>query len=215
MNNPNKMTYRIITISHPGDVHNEVKILISKVKITKEVKTIYDSVSFLVRDEVSINNNSFSHKRVKKRIRLHRILNIHNDDGIKDFVQIGAMIKSIKSGEHIHSFGIPNIKLVVIKERELLLFDGHHSMLAYMLVGKKYLNEIPHLIIKDEDKGYIQDKDILVFYGKHAKNMRDGNWREYVINWQTVEEKQLSSRIQKNMGELFSVIISKLKFHRF
>ena len=113
------------------------------------------------------------------------------------------MAQPIKSGEQILFIGIPNIKLVVTKESALLLFDGHHSMLAYMLVGKKYLHEIPHMLVYDENSGYIEDREILVFYGQHSKKIENDDWRRYVINWQADKEKQLSRRVQKNMGELF------------
>jgi hypothetical protein len=49
------------------------------------------------------------------------------------------MAEAIKSGKHILSRGIPNIKLVKTGDGQLLLFDGHHSMLAYISTGKAYL----------------------------------------------------------------------------
>ena len=64
-------------------------------------------------------------------------------------------------------------------------------MLAYMNAGKRYLDEIPHMIIEDKDKGYIDDKDIVVFYGEHAKAIKNYGWKQYVINWQAVKEEQL------------------------
>ena len=97
------------------------------------------------------------------------------------------------------------------KDNQLLLFDGHHSMLAYMNAGKRYLEEIPHIIIQDKDKGHVDDRDIIVFYGEHAKAIKNYGWKDYVINWQAVKEKQLCRRVQRDMGELFCAIKDRIK----
>ena len=66
--------------------------------------------------------------------------------------QIKTMIKKIKSGKPILSpKGLPNIKLVKTTQTEWILFDGHHSLLAYMITGKTFLHVIPHLIIENEN----------------------------------------------------------------
>ena len=50
--------------------------------------------------------------------------------------QIRTMVKQIKSGKEILSpRGLPNIKLVKTKQSEWILFDGHHSLLSYMIAG--------------------------------------------------------------------------------
>jgi len=116
------------------------------------------------------------------------------------------MIKQIKSGKDILSpNGLPNIKLVKTEQSEWVLFDGHHSLLAYMIGGKKYLNQIPHLIIENEN-GHVTDKEILVFFGIHSKKLKDSDWRKHVINWQAPKEKQLCKRVQRNIGELLDSI---------
>jgi len=188
-----------------------VRFSISKGKISTNVNTVYDPVSFLETNTFPMREQNFAHKKVKKKVALRDILNIHNDEGIKDLSQVGTMAKSIKSGEHIQPLGIPNIKLVRTKDNDLLLFDGPHSMLAYMAVGKRYLEEIPHMIIEDEGTGYVEDQDILVFYGESSKEIENNNWKEYVINWQAAREKQLSRRMQRNMGELFWAIQKRIK----
>lgn len=187
-----------------------MKFSILKINVSPNVKTVYDSVSFLINHIFPIPKEDFFLKKIKKKVELTTILNLHNDDGIRDLEQVSTMAESIKSGEHIQSIGIPNIKIVLTKDNDLILFDGHHSMLAYMLIGKRYLHEILHMLIYDENSGYIEDRDILVFYGDHSNKIENDNWREYVINWQAAKEKQLSIRIQKNMGELFHSI--RLKF---
>jgi hypothetical protein len=80
-------------------------------------------------------------------------------------------------------------------------------MLAYMSLDRKYLNEIPHLIVENEH-GYVLDKDIFVFFGSDASELTESTWRDYVINWQAPKEKQLCKRIQNNMGELFDSLRS-------
>lgn len=205
------MVSRIIKISYPGKTTGEVRLSISKVKISTNVNTVYDSVSFLERNIFPMREENLAQKKVKKKVALRDILNIHNDDGIRDLAQVGTIAKSIESGEHIQPLGIPNIKLVRTKDNDLLLFDGHHSMLAYMAVGKRCLEEIPHMIIEDEGTGYVEDQDILVFYGEHSKEIESNNWKEYVINWQAAREKQLSRRIQRDMGELFCAIQKRRK----
>ncbi len=78
-------------------------------------------------------------------------------------------------------------------------------MLAYIIGDKKFLNEIPHLIIENEN-GHVTDKEILVFFGIHSKKLKDSDWRKYVINWQAPKEKQLCKRMQRNIGELLDSI---------
>ncbi len=44
------------------------------------------------------------------------------------------MVKQIRSGKDIISpNGLPNIKLVKTEQTEWILFDGHHSLLAYII----------------------------------------------------------------------------------
>ncbi len=117
------------------------------------------------------------------------------------------MVKQIKSGKDILSpNGLPNIKLGKTEKSEWVLFDGHHSMLAYLIGGKKYLNEVPHLIVEDEN-GFVTNREILVFFGMHSKKLKDSDWRNHVINWQAPKETQLCKRVQKNIGELLDSII--------
>jgi len=116
------------------------------------------------------------------------------------------MVKQIKSGKEILSpRGLPNIKLVKTKYSEWIVFDGHNSLLSYMIAGRTYLHEVPHLVIENES-GYVNDKEILIFFGLHSSKLHDSNWRNYVINWQSPRENQLCKREQNNMGELIDLL---------
>lgn len=200
----------MIKMSYPEESTNEVKAFVSEVEIPKKVNTIYDAVSFFKRHIFPTARRSPSKNERNERIPLGNILNIHNADGIKDLAQTREMANTIKAGKHIVPEGIPNVKLVGTKDNQLLLFDGHHSMLAYMAAGKRYLEEIPHIIIQDKDKGHVDDRDIIVFYGEHAMKIENFQWKEYVINWQAVKEKQLARRVQRNMGELFFAVKERI-----
>jgi len=185
------MVIRILKLSYPEDPKNQVRSFTSEIEISANVMTVYDTVAFFERNIFPKIKEKLVISKSEQSILLEDVLNIHNDDGIKDLALIKGIIESIKSGEHIFSRGIPKVKLVKTRENHLLLFDGHHSMLAYMAAGKVYLEEIPHITIEDKDKGYIVDKDITVFYGEHSKDIENHNWRLKVINWQATQEKQL------------------------
>ncbi len=119
--------------------------------------------------------------------------------------------RKIQSRKHIISAeGIPNVKLVKVNCNQWLLFDGHHSMLAYMHAGKKYLHEVTHLTVENEGVKNVTDDDITVFFGLHANKIRGKDWRGYVINWQAPQNKQMCPRIQKNMGELYDALSVKI-----
>ncbi len=187
--------YRLVKLIHPYKSKDGNFICVSSVKVHLKNKsdTIYDTV------------DQFE-KEVKEPILLREIINLHNINGIKSMNQIRTMVKEIKSGNDILSPSIlPNIKLVKTVQSEWILFDGHHSLLSYMIAGRTYLHEIPHLVIEDENC-YVNNKEILIFFGTHSKKLNDSNWRKYVINWQAPKERQLCKREQNNMGELLDSI---------
>jgi hypothetical protein len=47
-------------------------------------------------------------EKVRKSFELEKVLNIHNDDGIRDLDQVREMAEDIKTGRHILCLGIPN-----------------------------------------------------------------------------------------------------------
>ena len=114
-------------------------------------------------------------KEVKKPVLLREVINLHNISGIKNVNQIRTIVKQIKNGKDILSpRGLPNIKLVKTKESEWILFDGHHSLLSYMIAGRKYLHEVPHFVVENSS-GYVNDKEILIFFGLHSSKLNDSN----------------------------------------
>jgi hypothetical protein len=199
---------KFVKINYPSKLHKNdmIKISTSKIQLTKLNMTIYDIVDYFEQNIFLIIK--MTEEKIKTKVQLRDIINLHNNTGIKDISQIKSMITKIKSKKDIlHQSKLPNIKLIKTKDNDRVLFDGHHSMLAYMSLNLKYLHEIPHLIIENEH-GYVLDKDILIFFGPHAGELTESTWRDYVLNWQAPKEKQLCKRIQNNMGELFDSLRS-------
>ena len=210
----NVMENRIVKLIYPRKSSDiaMVDISISKVPFSKTHMTIYDTVTSFEHEiflKSGIKTVTTSTGYITNRILLRDVINLHNNTGIKNTSQIKSMVQQIKSGSDILSpTGLPNIKLVKTNTDDWVLFDGHHSMLAYMLAERKYLDEIPHLIVEDEKNVFVSNKEICVFFGEHQTRLKGGNWREYVINWQAQKKKdQLQKRIQNNMGELLDSLI--------
>ncbi len=211
---------RIVKIFYPTDTHtkkqekNFVRSFFSKITSSKE-KNIYDIVD-IFRDKIFTDNLLIQKNLIleypKNRISLSSIINLHNTDGISDRGQIKQMTEKLTSGKAITTpEGLPNIKLVKSLNNEWVLFDGHHSMLAYMFTGKKYLDQTPHLMVLDRDSKGIKDEEIHSFFGKHASMLKGKNWRNFVINWEASEKNQLQNRRQKNMGELFNSLMKRIQ----
>ncbi len=202
------MQPKFVKLIYPGKLHKNDMIKVSKsiIELPKLDMSIYDIVDYF--EQNIILKIKMTEERIETKVQLRDIINLHNNTGIKDISQIKSMIVKIKSKKDIlHPSTLPNIKLVKAKDNDWVLFDGHHSVLAYMSLNKKYLHEIPHLIVENEH-GYVLNRDILVFFGPHAGELTESTWRNYVINWQELKEKQLCKRIQKNMGELFDSLKS-------
>ncbi|MBW2994835.1 hypothetical protein KY312_00635 [Candidatus Woesearchaeota archaeon] len=147
-----------------------------------------------------------------KPIPLNKVINLHNSNGIRDLKQVHNFVHDIESGIY-YTDKFPNIKLAQISDDEYVIFDGHHSMLAFMLVGRKYLHEIPHLVVRNADS-CISPSELCVCFGHHADKIKPENWRKYTIKWEEQEDKQLCKRIQNNMKELFEAVKPLLKDKR-
>ncbi|MHA2128129.1 MAG: hypothetical protein ACW99E_22760 [Promethearchaeota archaeon] len=181
---------------------NLTRISSLKVFLRNENSTIYNTMAQFEKELGSKLKETIT--EVKKPVLLREIINLHNINGIKNMNQITTMVEHIKDGKDVLSpLGLPNIKLVKTKQAEWILFDGHHSLLSYMIAGRIYLHEVPHFIVENES-GHVNDKEILIFFGIQSKILNVSNWRKFVINWQAPKERQLCKREQKNMGELFN-----------
>jgi len=197
------MNNTVIRLSYPSKVSSCVDSYLGKIPFAE--KTVYDVVDFFEKSTLS-GEIKLRTEKIRERIILRDVVNLHNKDGIKNIQQIKKMIQQIESEKEILCPSrLPNIKLVKTKRDELVLFDGHHSMLAYMYAGRKYLDEVPYLIVVNEE-GYVNDNEILVFFGQHSNRLKGGGWRDHAINWQAADDKQLCRRVQKNLGELFDSI---------
>ena len=198
--------YRLIKLIYPYKSKDGNFTCVSSVKVHLKNKsdTIYETVNQFEKKVGSKIKETI--KEVKEPVLLREIINLHNINGIKNMNQIRTMVKKIKSGNGILSHsGLPNIKLVKTVQSDWILFDGHHSLLSYMIAGMAYLHEIPHLVIENENC-HVNNKEILIFFGTHSKKLNDSNWRKYVINWQAPKARQLCKREQNNMGELLDSI---------
>ncbi len=212
-------TPRIIKLSYPerkgkegrsNDIyhrHTETRLEVP------EHENIYHSVARFLE-------NHFPHLQPQKtdaslageKYPLDKVINLHNYRGITSQGRIETMAEKIRSGKEILTpEGLPNPKLAKTEADELVLFDGHHSTLAYMLSGKKYLAEIPHLLVSAEEARGVEDEAIHAFYGKHSSELKGKDWRNFAINWNVPEPEQLEPREQWNLGELFAVFTSERK----
>ena len=199
------MNYRLVKLIYPvkSKEGNLTRISSLKVLLRNRSSTIYNAMAQFEKENGSKLTEKI--KKVKKPVLLREVINLHNINGIKNVNQIKTMVKQIKNGKDILSpRGLPNIKLVKTKKSEWILFDGHHSLLSYMIAGRKYLHEVPHFVVENSS-GYVNDKEILIFFGLHSSKLHDSNWRNYVINWQAPREKQLCKREQNNRGELIDL----------
>ena len=206
------LNYRLVKLIHPCKSKDGKLTCVSSFKVHLKDKnnTIYDTVYHFEKESGSKIKETM--EEVKKPVLLREIINLHNIDGIKSMNQIRTMVKKIKSGNDILSpSGLPNIKLVKTEQSEWILFDGHHSLLSYMIAGRTYLHEVSHFVVEDEN-GHVSDEEILIFFGIHSKKIINSNWRKYVINWQAPKERQLCKREQNNMGELLDSISVYYKF---
>lgn len=202
--------YRI-KLSYPGGIRKSYieKTAVVKIKTTKETELIYDAVAHFEGEIFKDAQNCLTRNRVEKWIELSKIRNIHDRNGIKDIGKTKRMLKALEDKRRhiLSSSGMPNIKIFKARNNKFYIFDGHHSMLAYMMSGKKYLHELPYLLFEKKDGGYILDENFKNFFGKHLKYKRREKWDNYTINWQAPKRKQLCMRAQSNMEELFEAVL--------
>jgi hypothetical protein len=202
------MCHRIAQVVFPCGSPADPLVMTStwRVPVSAAGPSIYDTVDFCGRVLFRGRRGALEH--VDERIPLRNIVTLHNLDGIRDVAQIKGMIRQIRdSGDILHSTGLPNVKLVRTTRGDRVLFDGHHSILAYVASGRDHLDEIPHLVVHDGE-GWVTDVDILVFFGPHARELTESTWREHVVNWQAPYDRQVCRRMQQDAGELFDSLVT-------
>jgi len=157
------MNYRLVKLIYPvkSKEGNLTRISSLKVLLRNRNSTIYNTMAQFEKENGSKLTEKI--KKVKKPVLLREVINLHNINGIKNLNQIKTMVKQIKNRKDILSpRGLPNIKLVKTKQSEWILFDGHHSLLSYMIAGRKYLHEVPHFVVENSS-GYVMIKKFLSF----------------------------------------------------
>ncbi|MBS3792925.1 hypothetical protein KGY77_09830 [Candidatus Bipolaricaulota bacterium] len=183
--------------------------IFSSIVTHDEEKDVYATVEKF-RQEVfpRLTGENFREKVVTEPVPLSAVINLHNADEInRRETSIGEMRDKIQSGGHVlMPDGLPNVKIAKTMRDELVCFDGHHSLLAYMLAGKRYLQEVPHLMVTGESGDGLRDEEFHVFFGEHEKKLRGSGWRNYTISWTNPPDRQLEERKQEDMGELFSAL---------
>jgi hypothetical protein len=205
------MEYRTLKLVFPNK--SSVKAFKARIPITKKEMTIYETIDYFYDNIFSKGKAGLKEEKIRKEIELRSLINLHNKSGMRSIIQIKSMLNSINSGEEVlHSNGMPNTRVVRTVKGEWVIFDGHHTTLAYMIAGRKWLHEIPHMIIGDEESGYVIDEEIHAFFGWHAPELKGKDWREYVINWQAPKKKQVQKRVIKNMGVLLDSIKKEADF---
>lgn len=128
---------------------------------------------------------------------------IHNVGGLRDASQITKMVDSIKADQHVLDSGeLPNVKLIVAPDGRLLLFDGHHTLIAYYQHGHRQLGEVPHLVISDPDDGPVTVSELVPFFPLSEKEKVLNAWQDYAVNWQQPTAQQLEPRQVFNFAEL-------------
>jgi len=143
-------------------------------------------------------------KEITESPSLGGIINLHNVGEIRRRpTSVREMEEKIESGKEVlMPDGLPNVKIAKTCRGELVCFDGHHSLLAYMKAGRKKLDQVPHLTIHESSGGGLKDEEIHAFFGEHAAELKGKDWRNYTISWTKAPEEQLEEREQNDMAEL-------------
>lgn len=206
------MEYRTLKLSLPAEA-SLVKTFKVRIPITKKKMTIYETVDYFHDNVFSKGKALLKRDKVKNQVELGSLINLHNKSGMRSIIQIRSMLRAINSGKDVlHSNGMPNTRVVRTVKGEWVIFDGHHTALAYMIAGRRLLHEIPHMSIEDDEEGCVADEEIHAFFGWHAPELKGKDWREYVINWQAPEHDQVQKRDIKNMAELLDLIRKEADF---
>ncbi len=165
-----------------------------------------DSLSpYVTIDELRENLESLENaqtEQVSNPVSLEDIVTIHNFTGMRDFKQTETMIAKINRGDHVlSSDGLPNIKIVIAPNGKKLIFDGHHTILAYLFAGKKFLHQTPHILLSNQNKP-LSPEEISFFFPEDKRSLVVEDWHKYTVNWQKDTDK-IELREIETVGELF------------
>lgn len=203
------MSNRVVKLFYPLRLHEAcskgLSVKTCKTAVCVDGDDIYKTVDKFRKEHFPVLNETV--KTVEPSLKLSQIITLHNLSGIDEYEKIQQMKAKIDSGRDILAEDqIPNSKLVRTKKNETVLFDGHHTVLAYMIAGRQYLAQIPHLLIADNNGNGLSDREILVFFGRFSDFLSDKNWRRYRINWNHSPNGKLEPRRQTTLGDLREAI---------
>ncbi|MFP4646100.1 MAG: hypothetical protein ACLFN4_00580 [Candidatus Acetothermia bacterium] len=209
MNSRAVMDKVVVTVVYPGKSESR-KAAPSRVVFSRNIdlppgSDIYSAVEQFSDDLSPVSFDGNKGVPLFHDVPLGDVINLHNLSGIRDRKQILEMARKIELGKEIYdSRGLPNIKLLILEGALAVLFDGHHSFLAYMLAGRENLSEIPHFLVSGPLRDGLPQRALLPCYGPYACQLMEDAWRSTVINWQAPRGQQLEKRKQHDMEELLS-----------
>lgn len=180
----------------------EMEVVISTVDGTTVHKitaaTPYDAVN------IARSSRTYEYSSASNAIALGEMIPLHNLSGIRDTDQVLTMIDKISVGKHIlESDGLPNVKIAKAKSNRHVIFDGHHSLLAYYSLGKNSLKDIPHIVVTGAGSSELPDEQITFFFPEKNRSDLLTTWPNYVVNWQN-KNNLVENRQVKNFAELFT-----------
>lgn len=158
------MLNRLIVCSYP-ESNGQARIF--RTLVEQDDLSPYKTVDFLLENIESLENAKT--EQVVNPILIEDVLTIHNSTGMRDLAQLQTMIEKIKHNRLvINDNGLPNIKLVLAPDKHLLMFDGHHTALAYLLAGKKFLHETPYILLSNARQP-LSPREISYFFPKNSR----------------------------------------------
>ncbi|HUD20527.1 MAG TPA: hypothetical protein VMQ44_00450 [Candidatus Saccharimonadales bacterium] len=179
----------------------------SQARVYRTIIGQTDPSPYATIDEILDRQESLELKieQILEPLPIEEILCIHNASGMRDLAQMQSMITKIKNGGLVmNSNGLPNIKVVLAPGKKWLMFDGHHTALAYLLAGKRYLHETPYISMSNAGIPF-GAQEISYFFPEDFRARVKEDWFKYTVNWQSPKDKA-ELRVQKTLGDLLSII---------
>ncbi|MFC1585557.1 hypothetical protein ACFL5V_08435 [Fibrobacterota bacterium] len=194
---------KVIFLSYPSDSASDPNPAFSyELTFNEEIVSIKKAIEYMEKNffgkKTKIINELLS------QVSLSSIIPLENVLGNEDASFIKQAASRIYSGHHMLSKQKwPHIKLIKTAKNEWVLFEGHRTMLAYMAAGKRILGEVPYLYVFHDDRDYMRDSEIMEFFSKLARQIRNEDWRHYSLVWKARDYRQLCTRKYWSMEELF------------